>query len=104
MKESDPRFDDILRTLMDEFGRHIKDEEVNDLPKLENALVGEESQRLVYDFERAKMFVPSRSHPSTPDRPPFETVAGLMFAPIDHLGDIFRKFPRTSTPSQGSPN
>jgi hypothetical protein len=39
------------------------------------------------------MFVPTQSHPSAPDKPPFETVAGLMAAPIDHLKDMFKKFP-----------
>ncbi|PYH67181.1 uncharacterized protein BO88DRAFT_344867, partial [Aspergillus vadensis CBS 113365] len=45
-------------------------------------------------------FVPSRSHPSAPDKPPFETAIGLMTAPIDHLADLFRKWPHTS----GLPN
>lgn len=38
-------------------------------------------------------FVPTRSHPSAPDKPPFETVVGLMAAPIDHLADLLRRFP-----------
>jgi len=37
--------------------------------------------------------VPSRSHPSAPDRPPWETAVGLMTAPLDHIGDFMRKFP-----------
>jgi hypothetical protein len=40
------------------------------------------------------MFVPSRSHPRAPNRPPFETLAGLLATPIDRLGDLFRKFPK----------
>ena len=44
-------------------------------------------------FKRTKMFVPTQSHPSAPAKPPFETVAGLMAAPIDHLKDMFKKFP-----------
>jgi hypothetical protein len=107
MKQSDPRFDDLLRALMKDFDNHIKDEETNDLPKLENALAGSESRTLAKEFERAKMFVPSRSHPAAPNKPPFETATGLLTAPIDRLGDIFRKFPtetRTPNPSaQGGP-
>jgi hypothetical protein len=52
-----------------------------------------ESQSLAKSFGRTKAFVPSRSHPSVPNKPPFETIVGLLTAPIDHLGDIFRKFP-----------
>lgn len=102
MKQSDPSFDVFLRALMEDFDQHIKDEETNDLPQLEDALAVAESQTLAQEFERAKMFVPSRSHPAAPNKPPFETVAGLLTAPIDRLGDIFRKFPmetRTPNPS-----
>jgi len=36
-----------------------------------------------------------RAHPNAPNKPPFETVAGLMAAPIDKLRDLFEKFPQT---------
>ena len=32
-------------------------------------------------------------HPSAPDKPPFETIVGLMSAPIDKVMDMFAKFP-----------
>ncbi|KAK4074669.1 hypothetical protein Purlil1_12888 [Purpureocillium lilacinum] len=35
------------------------------------------------------MFAPTRSHPRAPDKPPFETVVGLMTAPLDKVRDIF---------------
>jgi hypothetical protein len=51
-----------------------------------------ESEDLAASFNNTKAFVPSRSHPSAPDDGgPFETVAGLMAAPLDRLGDLFRK-------------
>lgn len=40
------------------------------------------------------MFVPTRSHPGVPDKPPFETVFSLLMAPIDRLDDMLRKYPR----------
>ena len=81
---------------MSELSHHILEEEEGDLPALEEALADagtEESSQLAKSFGRTKMFVPTRSHPSAPARPPFETVAGLMAAPLDKLGDMFRKFP-----------
>lgn len=33
------------------------------------------------------------SHPSAPNKPPFETLAGLLAAPIDKLRDAFSNFP-----------
>ncbi|KAL2696936.1 hypothetical protein AAEP93_002231 [Penicillium crustosum] len=100
MTPSDTQFVPTIRELMDNLSEHIKEEESDDLPKLEQALSQEDSEGCSKSFGRTKMFVPSRSHPSTPDKPPYETVVGLLTAPIDHLADLFRKWPDTS----GMPN
>lgn len=100
MQPSDPQFESTVKTLMVDLSQHIKEEESDDLPKLEASLTTEESEKLSQSFGRTKIFVPSRSHPSAPDKPLFETVIGLMTAPIDHLADLFRTWPHTS----GMPN
>ncbi|WWD02352.1 hypothetical protein V865_000391 [Kwoniella europaea PYCC6329] len=94
LEPSNPEFERTLKQLMDELSEHIKGEEQEDMPKLEQSLPGGESAELATSFQRTKKFVPTRSHPSAPDKPPFETVVGLMAAPIDKLGDIFRRFPK----------
>ena len=33
------------------------------------------------------------SHPNAPNKPPFESLAGLMAAPLDKLKDAFASFP-----------
>jgi hypothetical protein len=73
----------------------MEGEEGRDLPALEAALQNQsgESESMAKSFGRTKAFVPSRSHPSAGEHPPFETVMGLLTAPIDHIADIFRKFP-----------
>lgn len=78
---------------MADLSAHIKEEEEQDLPALEQELSSEESESLSKSFGRTKAFVPSRSHPSAPNKPPYETAVGLLAAPIDHLADLFRKFP-----------
>lgn len=100
MRPSDAPFIPTIKELMGNLSQHIKEEEADDLPKLETALSQDDSQSYAKSFGRTKMFVPSRSHPSAPDKPPFETVVGLLAAPIDHLADLFRKWPDTS----GMPN
>ncbi|KAJ6184055.1 hypothetical protein N7519_005356 [Penicillium mononematosum] len=100
MKPSDSEFIPTIKSLMEDLSQHIKEEETDDLPKLEDVLSQEESEKYSTSFGRTKMFVPSRSHPSAPDKPPFETAVGLLTAPIDHLSDLFRKWPHTS----GMPN
>ncbi|KAF3492091.1 HHE domain-containing protein [Arthroderma uncinatum] len=93
MKPSDPNFQSTIKSLMDKLSQHIREEEQEDLVKLENSLANNESEALATSFKRTKAFVPSRPHPSAPNNPPFETAVGLLTAPIDHLADIFRKFP-----------
>lgn len=78
---------------MDDLAQHMHDVETIDLVKLESAITPEESERLGKSFDRTKIFMPTRSHPSLPDRPPYETATGLMAAPLDHLQDIFRRWP-----------
>lgn len=65
-----------------------------DLVKLENAVTAEESERLAQSFGRTKFFAPTRAHPGLPDRPPYETVMGLLMAPLDRLQDLFRRWPQ----------
>jgi hypothetical protein len=64
-----------------------------DLPALDDALCIEDSKSLAKSFSRTKVFVPSRSHPMAPSKPPFDTIAGLIAAPFDYLGDLLRRFP-----------
>lgn len=85
---------------MKDLNQHIQEEENDDLPALGSAIQNDESESIAKSFGRTKAFVPSRSHPNAPNKPPFETVIGLMTAPIDHLGDLFRKFPdKTVSPN-----
>ncbi|KFY45323.1 hypothetical protein V495_03040 [Pseudogymnoascus sp. VKM F-4514 (FW-929)] len=100
LKAGSPEFLPTITALMTVLSEHIKEEEEQDLPALDRELSAEESASMAKSFGRTKAFVPSRSHPSAPSKPPFETVVGLMAAPIDHLADLFRKFPDDTT----SPN
>jgi len=93
MKPKDPDFIPTLKSLMEDLKQHIKEEETEDLPALDKTLDATDDESMAKSFGRTKAFVPSRSHPSAPAKPPFETVVGLMTAPIDHLGDMLRKFP-----------
>jgi hemerythrin-like domain-containing protein len=93
LKPQHPDFIPTLKNLMADLNQHIKEEETHDLPMLEKALDSDTSQGLAKSFGRTKIFVPTRSHPSAPTQPLFESVVGLLAAPIDHLGDLFRKFP-----------
>jgi len=94
IKAKDPSFKPTLEELYRVLKSHIEEEERDDLPTLEKHLDSDLSASYGKSFERVKHFTPTRSHPSAPDKPPFETVVGLMTAPIDKLADMFRKFPK----------
>ncbi|KAF4990565.1 hypothetical protein FGRMN_8380 [Fusarium graminum] len=94
LSSTDPEFIPKLKELWRVLDKHIAEEENHDLPSLEDAVKdGDDLKDLAASFERTKMFVPTRSHPSAGEDPPFETVMGLLAAPIDRLADMFRKFP-----------
>ncbi|OCK75172.1 hypothetical protein K432DRAFT_437661 [Lepidopterella palustris CBS 459.81] len=95
LKSKDPNFVPKLKELWAILYEHIKEEEEKGLPSLEQSLTSltGESESMAKKFGRTKAFVPTRSHPSAGEHPPFETAMGLLTAPIDHLADLFRKFP-----------
>jgi len=104
MNAADSNYVPKLKELWSVLGQHIKEEEKEDLPALEKALAAPEnkgtSESLATNFGRTKMFVPSRSHPSAGENPLFEGPMGMLAAPIDHIADMFRKFPEATV----SPN
>lgn len=101
-----------LQRVMAHLKPHNDSEENNDLPPLEAALPEGASADAAARFKRTKKFVPTRyvgtnilylsgkvlirfgrAHPSAPNQPPLETMAGFLAAPIDKLLDAFAKFP-----------
>ncbi|KAK4167723.1 hypothetical protein QBC43DRAFT_311333 [Cladorrhinum sp. PSN259] len=94
MKAEDSNYIPKLKELWAELEPHIKEEEGHDLPALEDKLSPDSSETMANSFRLTKNFVPSRSHPSAGENPPFESVMGLLTAPVDKLADMFRKFPK----------
>ncbi|KAF5344596.1 hypothetical protein D9758_013922 [Tetrapyrgos nigripes] len=93
MAAGTPEFDSTLKAVMDHLHKHNDSEEREDLPRLEPALGTEGSKAAGQSFSRTKMFVPTHAHPSFPNKPPYETLAGFMALPADRLKDLFLKFP-----------
>jgi len=98
LSSTDPRYLELIKEIWADLKDHNRNEEINDLPPLEAALKSHsgESEALAKSFERTKKFVPTKAHPIAGEKPPFETVFGFLAAPIDKLGDLFRKFPEKS--------
>ncbi|KAK0610720.1 hypothetical protein B0T17DRAFT_629309 [Bombardia bombarda] len=97
-----PAHDEFLPTLnslWEDLSRHIKEEETEDLPQLEKHIDSEASNHLANSFSTTKHFVPTRSHPMAPDKPPYETAVGLLTTPMDKLMDMFKRFPKEASHS-----
>ncbi|KAI5117019.1 hypothetical protein M0805_000003 [Coniferiporia weirii] len=95
------KYDEVLSEVMKHLHEHNDSEELNDLPLLEPAMGVESSEKAAASFSRTKKFVPTRTHPSAPNQPPLETLAGFLAAPMDKLKDAFSKFPTSEMKAQG---
>ncbi|SJL07593.1 related to HHE domain protein [Armillaria ostoyae] len=82
-----------LKQIMDHLHEHNDNEETKDLPLLEPVLGVENSKKTASTFRTTKKFVPTRAHPSAPNKPPYETFLGFLAMPIDKLKDMFSAFP-----------
>lgn len=102
MKPRQAEYVPKLKELWTILSAHIEEEEKSNMPELETALqqAAGQSESMAKKFGLTKAFVPSRSHPSAGENPYFESAMGLLTAPIDHIADIFRKFPENTA----SPN
>ena len=96
MSPSSPEFTPLLDRLLKDLHNHIEHESKEDMPRLEKLLSREESEALAAKFERTKMIVPTRSHPSAPNRPYLENFAAMLASPIDRFADLLRSFPESS--------
>lgn len=91
-----------LKELWQVLSKHIKEDKEHSLPALEQALkaVEGEPEKMASKFGLTNAFVPSRSHLSAREHPYFESAMAMLAAPIDHIADMFRKFPnKTASPN-----
>lgn len=84
---ADPRFDELVRQLIEDIRHHLQDEEDDLLPKLRAACDAEELRELGRKFEQSKKLAPTRPHPSAPSRPPANKILGPGIGLVDRLRD-----------------
>ncbi|KAF8317088.1 hypothetical protein DL93DRAFT_2077232 [Clavulina sp. PMI_390] len=96
LQVTDAEFARLFAKIYKDLEHHLKDEEEKDLPKFEAAISEEESKKLSEQFETTKKWMPTRMHPSLPNKPPFATVTALLTTPIDKVKDMFTTFPTSN--------
>jgi hemerythrin superfamily protein len=82
-----PEFDRLLGTLIEDVRHHIREEETDLLPKLQEACSSEDLQDLGERVLRAKAMAPTRPHPAAPDKPPANKLLGPGTALVDRMRD-----------------
>lgn len=94
LSPSNANFIPTINSLMNNLRPRIREEETAQLAVLEEALSEKNSNHLCRSYNWRKIFLPTRSHPAAPSKPPLETAVGLVTAPFDQFADLFRKWPQ----------
>lgn len=81
------KFNQMVRTLMEEVRHHVSEEEAVLLPELRKACDPGDLAELGRKFDNAKKTAPTRPHPSAPDRPPANKILGPGVGLIDRMRD-----------------
>jgi iron-sulfur cluster repair protein YtfE (RIC family) len=84
---TDPKFDELLTSLIADVRHHIVDEEEDLLPKLQKACSQEELNELGDKVLKAKEKAPTRPHPLAPDKPPANKLLAPGAALVDRMRD-----------------
>lgn len=87
---SSPRYAAKVRLLAENVRRHVEEEERELLPLLERTFEDERRRELASVLERAKRAAPTRPHPTAPDVPPGNFIAGAFAAVYDRSRDALR--------------
>lgn len=85
MSPDHERFDAKFTVLTESVRHHVKEEESELFPKVRKAFTRAELADLGEALAKAKLLVPKKPHPRSPDEPPLNIVAAAMNKPLDSL-------------------
>jgi len=92
LQRNDPTFKELLEKAATEFDLHAQKEETDVLIRFKEATSEEERHKLGEEFVAQRSMVPTRAHPSAPDKPPMATAVGAAVMPVDKTKDKGRMF------------
>jgi hemerythrin-like domain-containing protein len=85
------RFDAKVTVMMEAVRHHVKEEENDLFPKVRSRIDRRDLVEMGDALRRAKRVVPTRPHPSAPDTPPGNVVAGAAVAVIDRARTVGKR-------------
>ncbi len=91
---SNLEFRSRVKIVMEDLIKHIEKEEKEILPLLDKHVPMNRRIELGGQFERRKLIVPTKPHPSAPDEPSIaNSIISILTAPVDKFRDLFTSFP-----------
>lgn len=100
MTAGSPDHASLLDKIMSELRDHTREEETKDLPLLRAKIGDERMIALGHKYAGAKKIVPTRPHPSAPNKPVSEMLAGMVAGPMDKVRDMGREFAERKVPEE----
>ncbi|CAB4422320.1 unnamed protein product [Rhizophagus irregularis] len=92
MKVTDNGYHELFGKMLKELVHHIDEEESDFLPKFKETISQNELESLGASFAKTRVTAPTHPHPSAPDKPPAESLAGMTALPLDKTRDAVRDF------------
>jgi hemerythrin superfamily protein len=90
MTPEDERYEAKVSVLIENVRHHVKEEEQELLPRLRKVFAPKDLRELGDLMAQAKRAAPTRPHPSAPDTPPGNLVAGALASVLDRSRDLLR--------------
>lgn len=87
VEATDPRFDQLVRTMTEQLRHHAHDEESDQFPKLREHVPHDELVALREKVDKAKKVAPTRPHPNAPNAELFHKLVGPGVGLVDRLRD-----------------
>src|SRR3954469_10702960 len=87
MSPSDPGYHQKVQAVIADVREHVQEEEGEMFPKFRDAISTARLEEIGTKLEQAKAKAPTRPHPTAPNTPPGNKVAGAPAAVIDRVKD-----------------
>lgn len=91
LEPSDPEYDQTVQKVIADVTHHAQEEESEDFPRLRGKCTSEQLHELGDKVRRTKAIAPTHPHPSAPDTPPGNLIAGPMVGLVDRVRDLFSR-------------
>jgi hemerythrin superfamily protein len=91
LPSDDLQYEPTLSKLIADVRHHIEEEETHLFPRLRETCTPEQLDEAGDKIRRAKSMAPTHPHPSAPDTPPANRVAGPLAGLVDRVRDSLTK-------------